>query len=411
MKTGFMGVLPVFVAFCLMGVVWSPSALGEESEPAYSIESGSVHFHGVEYIMPQTTVPVSVTVTKFSEVNSSHMIAVHFQGDGDRSSSYIPSLDSTDELEVTGEVLISSTTENIDIELEVLICKDDPCDMNKSVEDRFENEPHSSQSLVIESNFPKVVRMQGMQKLPAQTPRFTFEFDESNAQSAGGHWRLTVSSSQETLPIQGMNLCINWLDNNDEHVQEIWNLADSTVYGFNPTNSESRVTFHDAVTEDGYGQAVAVFGTGDTTYIRSQDDNGDTLHHFGMSLVYNYSSVSSGAIFQSWGDGCSYDWDNDGAVSDAFPFDSSEQVDADMDGVGDNSDAFPNDPAETVDSDGDGVGDNADLYPNDATKSTDAQEEPISEPREDSAGALPHPGAVATLSLVLMAALSRRRVD
>ena len=37
--------------------------------------------------------------------------------------------------------------------------------------------------------------------------------------------------------------------------------------------------------------------------------------------------------------------------------------------------------------------------------------EPISEPREDPAGALPHPGAVATLSLVLMAALSRRRLD
>ena len=87
-----------------------------------------------------------------------------------------------------------------------------------------------------------------------------------------------------------------------------------------------------------------------------------------MSLVYN--SSFDGAIFGSWGQGCSHDWDNDGASgSDAFPFDSSEQLDSDMDGVGDNADAFPNDASETADSDNDGVGDNADAFPNDPEKS------------------------------------------
>ena len=71
----------------------------------------------------------------------------------------------------------------------------------------------------------------------------------------------------------------------------------------------------------------------------------------------------SGAILGVRGEGCSYDWDDEGvSVSDAFPFDASEQTDSDDDGVGDNTDAFPNDSSETVDSDGDGVGDNADLY-------------------------------------------------
>ena len=177
------------------------------------------------------------------------------------------------------------------------------------------------------------------------------------------------------------------------------------MYGFNPTNSESSVTFYDVISMVN-DNAVATYGTGDTIYIRSQDDSGLGLEDVGMSVVYDFSSSNAGAILGIWGEGCSYDWDNDGvSATDAFPFDSSEQVDSDDDGVGDNTDAFPEDPNETVDSDGDGVGDNADLYPNDATKSSDEVE------REESETALPSIGILASLSMVLFAMIPARIRD
>ena len=399
METNYQNILVILVAFTLVGVVSTPSVLAEESEHAYAMDS-DVNFHGVGWVMPGTTVPVSVTISKISEINSSHMIAIHFQTDGhefDRSTSYIPSLDSTDTLEVQGEAYIAVSTTKLDIELEVLLCKDDPCDMNKSIDDRFENGTHSNQMLTIDSDLPEVVRLQGMTRATEDSTRFIFDFDETNSQSEAGFWSLTVSANEEELPIQGMNLCINWIDSSGAYNQEIWNLANRTVYGFNPTNSESRVTFFDILTVEN-GNAVANFDTGDIIYIRSQDDGGTILSDFGMSLAYDFSSLNSGAILGSWGDGCSHDWDNDGAsASDAFPFDSREQLDSDMDGVGDNTDAFPNDPDEIFDSDGDGVGDNSDAYPNDETKSSDEEED------EDSEDALPSIGIVASLSMCLLA--------
>ena len=400
MEANYQNILVTLVAFTLVGVVSMPSALAEESEDAYAMDS-NVDFHGVMWVMPGATVPVSVTISKIAEVDSSHMIAIHFQTDGhelDRSTSYIPSLDSTDTLEVQGEAYIAVSTTKLDIELEVLLCKDDPCDMSKSVDDRFENGTHSEKILTINSGLPNVVRLQGMTKPAEESARFTFDFDENNAPIEDGFWKLEALQSQNDWPIQGMNLCINWIDSNGVYNQEIWNLANRTVYGFNPTNSQSRVTFMDDLTIEN-GNAVAMFDAGDNIFIRSKDDSGNTLSDFGMSLVYDFSSLNSGATFGSWGDGCSHDWDNDGAsASDAFPFDSREQLDSDMDGVGDNTDAFPNDPDETVDSDGDGVGDNSDAYPNDETKSSDEEDE-----EEDSEDALPSIGIMASLSMFLLA--------
>ena len=58
--------------------------------------------------------------------------------------------------------------------------------MNKPVEERFEAEPHSTQIVNIDSNFPKVVRVQALTTLPAEPPRFTFDHDESNGQAEDG---------------------------------------------------------------------------------------------------------------------------------------------------------------------------------------------------------------------------------
>lgn len=363
--------LVVFLTFILMGVPYVPTASAEETQDVYVLESDSVHFNEVGVIMTGTLVPVSVTFTQVNELNDSHMIAIHFQTDGhdlERVTSYLPSLDSTQSLEITEHVLFSWATTKLDIELEVLICKDDPCDMNKSTDERFENGSHSNNSLTIDSNIPIVPRLRSMGMLPSEPPRFTFDLDESNAEDAG-YWRLTVTGSEDELAIQAMNLCVNWVDSSGSSHKEVWNLANQTVYGFNPSNSNSRVTFPDSVVID-YGNAVATFSASDSIYILSKDDEGNTITDWGMSLVYDYSYRNNGAIFGSWGQGCSHDWDNDGASSsDAFPFDPSEQLDSDMDGVGDNTDAFPNDASETADSDNDGVGDNADAFPNDPEKS------------------------------------------
>ncbi len=398
-------VLTFTVVFSFLCVASSPSALAEESEPIYWMDP-DVDFNDVEWVMPGTIVPVTVEISKINELNASHMIAVHYQTDGhelDRYSVYISTSDSSNMILVQGEVYMTSATTNVKIELEVLLCVDDPCDMNKPVEERYETEPHSNQIVSIDSNIPRVAQLQALQALPAEPPRFVLDYDVSEAEVQDGFWKITVAGSEQELALQGMNMCINWIDSQGEYNQEIWNLANNTVYGLNPTNSESRVTFYDVInTVD--GEAVATFGTGDTIYIRSQDDAGLPLEDVGMSLVYDYSAFNSGAILGVWGEGCSYDWDDDGVSgSDDFPFDAREQADSDDDGVGDNTDAFPDDPSESVDSDGDGVGDNADLYPNDPTKSSDEA--------DDSENAIPSIGILASLSMVLLAMIPARVRD
>ena len=130
------------------------------------------------------------------------------------------------------------------------------------------------------------------------------------------------------------------IDAQGEYNQEIWNLANNTVYGFNPTNSESRVTFYDVVNMVN-GEAVATFGTGDTIYIRSQDDAGlppkmlachsstTTPHSIQVqSLAYGamvVPMIGMMMVFQN--------------RMRSHLMRASK--DSDDDGVGDNTDAFP----------------------------------------------------------------------
>lgn len=384
--------LVVFLTFILMGTPYFPTVSAEETQDVYVLEFDSVDFNGVALIMTGTLVPVSVTFTQVNELNDSHMIAIHFQTDGhdlERVTSYLPSLDSTQSLEVTEHVFFSYATTKLDIELEVLICNDDPCDMNKSIDDRFENGSHSSNSLTIDSNMPLVVRLQGLTNYPAESLKIMIDEEDEN----DPYQKLVVSSISEELPIQGVYFCGKVVDSDGSSHVEIVNLANRTVYGFNPNNGDSSVYFADYI-EIENGEAVATFGAGDTIFINT------TSFEF-LSLIYHAPNYDSGGLlyFTSGAEYCfDYDWDSDGASgSDAFPFDPSEQLDSDMDGVGDNADAFPNDPTETVDTDSDGVGDNSDAYPNDASKSSDSE--------DDSDGALPGIGIIASLSTIFLAAI------
>jgi hypothetical protein len=91
----------------------------------------------------------------------------------------------------------------------------------------------------------------------------------------------------------------------------------------------------------------------DTDGIVDSEDNCPTID--------NPDQLNSDA--DELGDVCDEDDDNDGLAdtADAFPLDSSEQLDTDEDGVGDNSDVFPTDATESEDTDADSVGNNADL--------------------------------------------------
>ena len=390
--------LVLFLTFILMGIPYVPTVSAEETQDVYLLESDSVHFNEVYVIMTGTLVPVSVTLTQVNDLNDSHMIAIHFQTDGhdlERVTSYVPSLDSTQSLEITEHVFFSYATTKLDIELEVLICNDDPCDMNKSIEDRFENGSHSNNSLTIDSNIPIVVRLQGLKNFPGESLR-TMINEEDYENPNGPYHKFVVSSISEELPIQGVYFCGKLVDSDGSSHVEIVNLANRTVYGFNPNNGDSSVYFADYI-EIENGEAVATFGAGDTILI-------NTISFEFLSLIYHAPNYDSGGLlyFTSGAEYCfDYDWDSDGASgSDAFPFDPSEQLDSDMDGVGDNADAFPNDPAETLDTDGDGVGDNSDAYPNDANRSSDSE--------DDSDDALPSIGVIASLSTIFLAAIATR---
>ena len=72
---------------------------------------------------------------------------------------------------------------------------------------------------------------------PNEPPRFTFDLDESYAEDFG-IWILTVIGSEDELLIQAMNLCVNWVDSSGSS-HKVWNLANRTVYGFSPSNSNS----------------------------------------------------------------------------------------------------------------------------------------------------------------------------
>ena len=83
------------------------------------------------------------------------------------------------------------------------------------------------------------------------------------------------------------------------------NLADTNdVYGFNPENSESMVTFVDQVNSEG-DDRVSTFNTGDTVFVRTHDSAGTPLED--VTITLNYApNVGQGAQLRTW-QGLSYD--------------------------------------------------------------------------------------------------------
>jgi flagellin-like protein len=131
-------------------------------------------------------------------------------------------------------------------------------------------------------------------------PRISFTLDSS--QALGGEdsfHRITVTASQVELATQAVQVTVEYTDSVGETVTESYNLADTTVYGFFPGNSDTMVTFTDAVGAES-GVTKSSFDTGDTIYIRTSTADGEPLTNLYVSISYNPANGAPGSVLRTW---------------------------------------------------------------------------------------------------------------
>ena len=131
-------------------------------------------------------------------------------------------------------------------------------------------------------------------------PRITFTLDSSQALGGDAPFhRITVTGSQVELATQAVQVLLEYTDSAGESHSEIFNLADTTVYGFFPGNSETLVTFTDAVGSNN-GVTKSSFDTGDTIYIRTSTADGEPMTNLYVSVSYNPATGSGGSVLRTW---------------------------------------------------------------------------------------------------------------
>jgi FlaG/FlaF family flagellin (archaellin) len=137
-------------------------------------------------------------------------------------------------------------------------------------------------------------------------PRVTFDMDDIDSFDAdNGHWRITVQSAETDLATQAVEVRVFYVDASGTAQIVTYNMADTNgVYGFNPVNSDSMVTFVDQVNTEGENK-VSTFNTGDTIFVRTHDSEGTPLEDVTITLSYA-PNVGQGALLRTWS-GLSYD--------------------------------------------------------------------------------------------------------
>ena len=127
-----------------------------EQVPDYYFESASgFDFNGISNVMDGTWVPVSVTVKAGGDegpYNHDQMLRITFQSDGhsevERDAVYIPAPAYGTSVVVTEDIYIKQTTNIMWVEMDVLTCVDETCDMTKSISDRFIADDPASHGIV-----------------------------------------------------------------------------------------------------------------------------------------------------------------------------------------------------------------------------------------------------------------------
>ena len=137
-------------------------------------------------------------------------------------------------------------------------------------------------------------------------PRVTFDIEDIDSFDVdNGHWRITVQSAETDLATQAVEVRVFYVDGSGTAQTVTYNMADTNdVYGFNPANSDSMVTFVDQVNNEG-DDKVSTFNTGDTIFVRTHDSEGTPLEDVTITLSYA-PNVGQGALLRSWS-GLSYD--------------------------------------------------------------------------------------------------------
>ena len=130
-------------------------------------------------------------------------------------------------------------------------------------------------------------------------PRMTFDVDSSNAANgADSFYRITVTGSQVELATQAIVVTFEYTDVSGNDFQQKYNLADPTVYGFFPGNSDSMVTFGDSVGSEGEATKSSL-DTGDVIFIRSTDANGELLENLYIDISY-VPNNGAGSVLRTW---------------------------------------------------------------------------------------------------------------
>jgi flagellin-like protein len=127
-------------------------------------------------------------------------------------------------------------------------------------------------------------------------PRFAFSQEYEDSGDSYFH-RIVVDQSELELATQAMVVTVSYTDATGATVDGVYNLADTTVYGFFPGNSDSMVTFQDSIDQD--SPLKSSFGSGDTIYINATDDQGNLISDIYVSVGYVPNS-GQGAVLRTW---------------------------------------------------------------------------------------------------------------
>ena len=137
-------------------------------------------------------------------------------------------------------------------------------------------------------------------------PRITFEIETVDGFEADdGHWKISVQQTEVELATQAVIVKLFYQDATGSLQVDEYNLANPEgVYGFNPANSDSQVSFVDSVNRVG-DQAQSTFNVGDVIYVRTHLSDGTPLDDVTITISYS-PEVGDGAQLRTY-DGLSYD--------------------------------------------------------------------------------------------------------
>ena len=116
-----------------------------------------------------------------------------------------------------------------------------------------------------------------------------------------GHWKIVVFSAENGLATQAIQVKVNYFDASGVEQFVSYNLADTNgVYGFNPANSDSFVTYFDQITSTANGDMVSTYNAGDEIYVRTHDSEGTPLESVTITLSYAPDGSTGGVLLRTW---------------------------------------------------------------------------------------------------------------